>query len=287
MLKISPVQHVNYFLKGLRQAFNWPHVVTVISTSKVIQKTLLKSLALNGIAYLGILIILETFYNTPDHHLFGYSYTDLTGYPLYLICLVVNSKLYSKFANPQQQQFSNDDHVDLLSSINTIILYSNFALCVTLMRNLLPVIGSFVSFYMYCIIMSYYCFEYKWINSQDWAIEQRMSYTEEHWAYFFGFGLPATSIIFFLSTLRAGGVFALIYPCYIMMASAATPEPVGTTKTTTNSNELFDLPTKMPIFFLVRLMNNGITFAVRKLLVGSKRGEMILENKKDHLGKLV
>lgn len=43
--------------------------------SKPVQYTLLKSLALNGVAYLGILVILETFYNTPDHHLFGYSYT--------------------------------------------------------------------------------------------------------------------------------------------------------------------------------------------------------------------
>lgn len=52
---------------------------------------------------------------------------------------------------------------------------------------------------------------YKWIN-QDWTIEQRMVYAEEHWAYCLGFGLPATTITFFLSTLRAGGVFALIYP---------------------------------------------------------------------------
>lgn len=52
---------------------------------------------------------------------------------------------------------------------------------------------------------------YKWI-SQDWTIEQRMVYAEHHWAYYLGFGLPAATITFFLSTLRAGGVFALVYP---------------------------------------------------------------------------
>lgn len=41
--------------------------------SKQIQRTLLKSIALNGIIYLGILGILELFY--PDHQLFGHSYT--------------------------------------------------------------------------------------------------------------------------------------------------------------------------------------------------------------------
>lgn len=39
-----------------------------------------------------------------------------------------------------------------------------------------------------------------------------MMYAEQHWAYCLGFGLPATAITFFLSTLRAGGVFALLYP---------------------------------------------------------------------------
>lgn len=39
-----------------------------------------------------------------------------------------------------------------------------------------------------------------------------MVYAEEHWAYCLGFGLPATTLVFFLSTLRAGGVFALLYP---------------------------------------------------------------------------
>ncbi|KAI7900604.1 etoposide-induced protein 2.4-domain-containing protein [Cokeromyces recurvatus] len=285
MQKVSPLLHVNYFFKGLKEAFNWTHVFNLISSSKVIQKTLLKSLVLNGIAYLGILIILETFYNTPDHHLFGYSYADLTGYPLYLICLIVNSRFYSKFASHQRVN-GYDDHVDILTSINTVILYSNFALCITLLKHLIPIIGSILSFFIYCIVMSYYCFEYKWINEQDWTIEQRMNYTEEHWSYFFGFGLPASSIIFFLSTLRAGGVFALIYPCYIMMASVATPEPIYNTNTIT-SNDLFALPVKIPAFSFVRIMNHCIISIVQKLLVGNHKGTEIFENKKEHFGKLV
>lgn len=39
-----------------------------------------------------------------------------------------------------------------------------------------------------------------------------MIYAEQHWAYCLGFGLPATIIIYCFSTLRANGVFALIYP---------------------------------------------------------------------------
>jgi hypothetical protein len=128
-----------------------------------------------------------------------------------LICLVFNSKFYLKIAQHDRQfQQQQDYNVDIVTTINTIILYSNFALFIAFVRWI-PFIGSIISFFIYCIIMSYYCFEYKWIN-QDWTIEQRMIYAEQHWAYCLGFGLPATIIIYFFSTLKANGVFALIYP---------------------------------------------------------------------------
>ncbi|CAO3629406.1 unnamed protein product [Mucor hiemalis] len=252
---------------------------------KSVQHTLLKSLALNGVAYLGILVILETFYNTPDHHLFGYSYTDLTGYPLYLICLLFNSKLYAKIAQSHQQgiQQRDDSNIDIVSSINTIILYGSFALFIAVLRRV-SYIGSILSFFIYCIIMSYYCFEYKWIN-EDWSIEQRMIYAEEHWAYCLGFGLPATTITFFLSTLRAGGVFALVYPSFIMMASVATPEPRSTLPRDIPFSDS-GLPFRIPVFFGVRLVNECIVKTIRT--VGGSRGaSFVTEKKKDNLGKLV
>ncbi|KAF1802952.1 etoposide-induced protein 2.4-domain-containing protein [Mucor lusitanicus] len=172
--------------------------------------------------------------------------------------------------------------IDLVSSVNTIILYGNFALFITFLRCI-PFVGSILSFLVYSIVMSYYCFEYKWIN-QDWTMEQRMVYAEEHWAYCLGFGLPATTLIFFLSTLRAGGVFALIYPSYIMMASIASPEPLSTH--VAHSAEPLALPFRVPVFFAIRLMNQAIIQAIRTL-GGSKGATFVVEKKKDNLGKLV
>lgn len=258
----------------------------LVTTSESLQQTLLKSLALNGVAYLGILLILETFYNTPDHHLFGYSYTDLTGYPLYLICLIFNSKLYARIAQSHVQNMSQqreDSHIDLVSSTNTIILYGSFAVFIAVLRRV-PYIGSILSFLIYCVIMSYYCFEYKWIN-EDWSVEQRMMYAEEHWAYCLGFGLPATTITFFLSTLRAGGVFALIYPSFIMMASVSTPEPRSTLPKDIPFSDS-GLPYRIPVFFGVRFLNDCIVKAIRTV-GGSSGASSVAEKKKDNLGKLV
>ncbi|KAI7874280.1 etoposide-induced protein 2.4-domain-containing protein [Mucor mucedo] len=280
MLKIAPSIHFTYFINGLKQAFNWPRVIHLITTSKTVQYTLLKSIALNGVAYLGILVLLETFYNTPDHHLFGYSYTDLTGYPLYLICLVFNSKFYAQIAQGQHQQRTSDN-LDIVTTVNTIILYGNFALFISLLKSI-PYIGAVVSFSIYCIIMTYYCFEYRWVN-QDWTIEQRMVYAEQHWAYYLGFGLPATVITFFLSTLRAGGVYALVYPSFIMMASVAAPEP---TAEVPYSSLEFALPFQIPVFLGVRFMNKCIIQVIRT--VGGSRGEtLVVDKHKDNLGKLV
>ncbi|KAI8890411.1 hypothetical protein K501DRAFT_319746 [Backusella circina FSU 941] len=176
--------------------------------------------------------------------------------------------------------------------INTVILYGNCALFVRVL-HFIPY-GSVLAFFICCIVMSYYCFEYKWIH-QDWSIEQRMIYAEQHWAYCLGFGLPATIVTFFLSTLRSGGVFALVYPSYVIMASVATPLPemVGndpsihtTPHNVSLSNSDFALPFRIPVFFGVRLMNQLIVNGIR-VLGGSRGAFIVSEKKKDRMGKLV
>ncbi|KAI8380095.1 etoposide-induced protein 2.4-domain-containing protein [Blakeslea trispora] len=269
--------HAHCFNQGVKDAFQWQRVFKLVTTSKTVQHTLLKSLALNGVVYLGLLVFLETFYNSPDHHLYGYSYTDLTGYPLYLICLLVNARLYNRIA--QYQLRTDDRQTDPFTMVITIILYINFALFIALIHKI-PFIGVPLSFLFYCIVMAYYCFEYKWIN-QDWTMEQRMLYAEQHWAYCLGFGLPGTALTFFLSTLRAGGVFAIVYPFFIMMASSATPLAPFV-----KENSFKFLPYRMHVFAGIRWMNTAILQTIRTF-AGSRGAHWMVEKKKDNLGKLV
>lgn len=63
-----------------------------------------------------------------------------------------------KIAHSDRQIDQQDYTVDLATTVNTIILYSNFALFIAFLRWI-PIIGSIISFFIYCIIMSYYCFE--------------------------------------------------------------------------------------------------------------------------------
>lgn len=280
-------QHWKYFLNGLEQASNWPKTFILFYTSSSIQKAYLTTFLLNGVLFLGGQVFFETFY--PKSTLFGCSYVSLLGVPAYFLLLGINGKFFGKVAekayqiqaNQTKQKVSTTNAVQsMASTIFTTILYINCGIFATLLGKV-PYIGRGLSFWMNCAIYSYYCFEYQWVY-KGWNIEQRLSYMERHWAYFFGFGFPGTLLTFFLSFLRSGAVFALIYPTFIIMAMMATPKATTaysqTLSSGANAKSEVSLPNKLPIFYPVRKLNDGIILLVR--LVGGVHADSIVSEKK-------
>ncbi|KAJ8895755.1 hypothetical protein PR048_001093 [Dryococelus australis] len=116
--------------------------------------------------------------------------------PLLLLSKVVNSLWFQDIADwafrykrgrPQQ-----------LSSISKMIADSLFSVLVqalflgqTLVVGLLPIVflGDLLSFVHLCMLYSLYAFEYKWCN-MGWELHQRLTFIENNWPYFIGFGLP-------------------------------------------------------------------------------------------------
>ncbi|KAI9312599.1 etoposide-induced protein 2.4-domain-containing protein [Dichotomocladium elegans] len=249
------------------------------------QVALAKTFVLNGVIYLGLLLILDTTFNTPDHTIFGYSYSVLTGYPMYLICIVVNARLFSQIAkeafrlsnNPYQ---TKNESISTATTIGMAIFYINCAAFANCIRWI-PFIGPMLSFLVSCIFMAYYCYDYKWMNL-GWPLDQRLSHIEHHWSYFLGFGCPATLLTFSLSTLHAGAVFALIYPSYVIMATVAT---MNLTNLPSRQQTQWVLPNQIPVFWAVGQATHGAIGAIQKLGVKQMRSAFC-ENK-DQLGKIV
>lgn len=147
---------------------------------------MLKNFLVNGICFLGGLVILETFYNSPDHRLFGCSYVvrvtyatvskcwlsfdlkSLLGYPAYIILLAFNGKFYSPVAEKafQVQAAKKKDEAGNLANavqsmaaiIYTIIFYINCGVFASLLSTI-PHLGPWLAFIANCFFGAYYCFE--------------------------------------------------------------------------------------------------------------------------------
>jgi etoposide-induced 2.4 mRNA len=87
-----------------------------------------------------------------------------------------------------------------------------------------PYLGLPMNFVMCCWLYSLYCFEYKWATTVPYpTFEKRIDYFEKHWTYFFGFGTPFNLACFFFPYLISYGVFAFLFPAFIIMAARAKP----------------------------------------------------------------
>lgn len=76
----------------------------------------------------------------------------------------------------------------IFSESSILLIYVTFQ---AMLVGLLPiaVFNSLLSMLHMCLLYSLYSFEYRWFN-EGWELPKRLTYIENHWPYFVGFGMP-------------------------------------------------------------------------------------------------
>lgn len=110
----------------------------------------------------------------------------------------------------------------------------------------LPYIGKGFNFLLLSWMYAYYCFEYKW-NFSEVGLDKRLDFFESNWAFFAGFGSPCVLAYFFFSPLVAYGVMAILYPLFVLTATASGAEEVISSKRRSWKGAGFG---RLPIFYV-------------------------------------
>jgi etoposide-induced 2.4 mRNA len=118
-------------------------------------------------------------------------------------------------------------------------------------------IGPIISFLLVSWLYAFYSFDYIWI-SQHLSLTDRLRYFEERWTYFAGFGMPSALLTFCFPLFIGGGLYALVFPVFILVSSVARPESGP------------PLVRRLPIFGLSRRLNLWLIQLLRSRLSSSK-----------------
>lgn len=213
-------------------------------------------------------------------------------YPLYIISFVINCIWYNEIAQQAFTVSEQNDHAILQQQpqkvpksaqrrvnqnsggIESILLsigeqiYSVSMLSVFFVEvfavSFIPYVGQYLNFLLLSWLYAYYCFDYKWGFAQ-WNLERRLLFFETNWAFFAGFGSPCVLATFFFTPFVSYGVMAILFPLFVLIATASHPELVVASYT--GGKDSHAQLARLPVFYLA----NMLMLPMLRLFQGKKR----------------
>ncbi len=151
----------------------------------------------------------------------------------------------------------------LFNQLNSLVssYYTNFhhfsivfRIFLMIIQNISHLFSAF-GFVLLCIVYGWYGFDYHWI-SDGTEPDKRFKIVEDHWLYFFGFGLPYGIIVKITSFFVGYGLYLGLFPfCIILGCLNDYQYTDETDKKVIPSLPLFFYPKKLTIFS-IKLIEN-------------------------------
>lgn len=185
-------------------------------------------LVMNGVLFLGSMFLQGYFNNW-----FLALYYLCWIFPLYITSMVL-SVFWIQDIFDEAYRISNQNKKDKLKlrKANILDTMANLVfrkgimfiyLFQTMIISQLPFyLGDVLSVIFYSWLYSYYCFEYK-IFALNLNTEESIQVFEANWAYYLGFGLLFTIILYSYPGLVSSGFFALLFPFLVLLSVDAAP----------------------------------------------------------------
>lgn len=285
---------IKCFFLGVFDALKLHISLIFILSSRQVQKKVWSCLALNGFVFLGSMYLLdhiifpavrsilslgsegddvEAVLDTV-HSGFVWMYYILWTLPVYILSFFLSTVWYSEIAEAAHRirngevvetNFSFERWIRAMSEeAYRLLLAMSFSIQSAIFA-FIPVIGPYISFIHLCWLYSWYSFEYKW-SMESWSLRRRLVYFERRWPYFIGFGFPlaVTSVAFPFWTRL--GLYALLFPLFIVLAIAA--KPAAHIKTDENDPSQAKYPGRLRMFKYAKKINLFILLCFRKLCNG-------------------
>lgn len=150
--------------------------------------------------------------------------------PIYLLSKVVNAIWFADIADVAfkksaagRPRLMNSLSISLADTVFSIVVELIFLVQGNICTYIIPIafVGQAVNMFHMCLLHSLYCFEYKWFN-QGLELHKRLSYIENHWPYFLGFGLPLAIVTSLPSSqIVSGCFFSVLFPLFIVSGNQA------------------------------------------------------------------
>jgi etoposide-induced 2.4 mRNA len=274
---------MNQVLRGLRDALSSTGIKTIQGNPKL-SKKIRKALFLNFL-FLAVLVVLDYVVspllewllngNSIAVSLLQIGYYTALLYPIYIICLLLNSRWYAKIAeealterayqiaqdklSPSQLKRSqprisraNAGGLSQLTNelyrlILGIVYIIQLALCAKL-----PFIGTICLWIGTCWLCSLYSFEYVW-SLLGLTQHERLTYFSERYLYMLGFGLPLAVNAALSPGLVREIVFAVGFPFFIINSIWAKPVKIDSGRFPARFN-----PFGLSQVFISPLLKRGI-----------------------------